>query len=64
MTIWQSSISLNSFVNGEIHSTAIGYGLPAAKEAKLVRFTVLRSDIPLSWKIVEEEMQKNGRKLY
>jgi heme-degrading monooxygenase HmoA len=64
MTIWESSTSLNSFVNGEVHSTAIGYGLPAVKEARFVRFTALKSDIPLSWKTVEEEMQKNGRKLY
>ena len=64
MTIWESSTSLNSFVNGEVYSAAIGYGSPAVKEARFMRFTAFKSDIPPSWKTVEEDMQKNGRKLY
>ena len=64
MTVWKNSSSLNEFVRGDIHSGAISDGLPAVKQARFVRFTARRFDIPLSWDIVEKQMVENGRKLY
>ena len=64
MTVWKNSSSLNEFVRGDIHSDAISDGLPAVKQARFVRFTARRFDIPLSWDIVEKQMVENGRKLY
>ena len=64
MTVWKNSSSLNEFVRSDIHSGAIRDGLSAVKQARSVRFTALRFDIPLSWDIVEKQMEENGRKLY
>ena len=64
MTVCKNLSSLNEFVRSDIHSGAIRDGLSAVKQARSVRFTALRFDIPLSWDIVENQMEEYGRKLY
>ena len=64
MTVWQDENSLNRFVRGSTHASAIGTGLPAVTEARFVRLSVKRSELPLSWEQAETLMDTQGRKLY
>ena len=64
MTVWKDEESLNNFVRGDRHSTAMQNGLDAVAKARFVRFTTKRSAIPLGWDEAEKMMTEKGRDLY
>jgi hypothetical protein len=64
MTVWADEDSLHRFVSGDTHSQAIKNGLGAVVKARFVRFTLSKSQLPLSWDDAEKIMDDQGRDLY
>ena len=61
MTVWADAASLDAFVQGDIHQTAIREGWPALARARFARVTLPRSEIPISWEQVEALLDATGR---
>ena len=61
MTVWTDEASLEAFVRGDVHQTAIREGWPALARARFARVMLPMSDIPISWDRVEALLDANGR---
>ena len=61
MTVWASEASLNAFMIGEIHQTAIREGLPALSSTRFVRFEADREEIPVAWDRAIDILERDGR---
>jgi heme-degrading monooxygenase HmoA len=64
MTVWANEQSLNAFVRGEAHQTAIAKSINAVVAGRFARITVKRSEIPISWTKAEQILKEQGRDLY
>ena len=64
MTVWEDEAALISFKQSNVHTTAIANGLPAVANARFLRLTLNKSELPLPWNELEKKMDQQGRKLY
>ncbi len=60
MTIWTDEKSLNDFVEGDVHQTAIRESIHALASATFARVELNREEIPLSWERALQFLDKNG----
>ncbi|MEM7023415.1 MAG: hypothetical protein AAF637_12605 [Pseudomonadota bacterium] len=61
MTVWTDEASLDDFVYGEVHQTAIREGFGALQAVRFARLAVGRDAIPISWSRALEILENEGR---
>jgi heme-degrading monooxygenase HmoA len=60
MTIWEDESSLENFVEGERHRTAIKEGRTTILKTKFYRNTIKYSELPISWDYAERLVEEKG----
>ena len=60
MTIWEDESSLENFVEGERHRTAIKEGKTTILKTKFYRNTIKYSELPISWENPERLVEEKG----
>jgi hypothetical protein len=61
LTAWVDEDSLRAFIEDVPHQDAIRDGRSALAEARFVRATLARTDLPLSWTTALEILEQRGR---
>ena len=60
MSIWEDESSLENFVEGERHRTAIKEGRTTILKTKFYRSTIKYSELPISWEDAERLVEEKG----
>jgi len=64
MTVWSDAESLQAFVESEPHRAAMRNAMGALADARFVRVTIGRDELPVTWERALELLERQGRQYY